>query len=76
MSEKPYRRTREEVIKSMYTYKSTEEAYGIVPDSFEVIYNWYIDGFNSIEKLEALFDIEDLYDMDIDLKIYPRLALN
>ena len=72
MSEKPYRMTREDVIKSMYTYKSTEEAYGIVPDNFEVIDNWYIEGWNSIEKLEAIFDIEDLYDMDLDLKIYPK----
>jgi len=72
MSEKPYRMTREDVIKSMYTYKSTEEAYGIVPDSFELIDNWYIEGWNSIEKLEAIFDIEDLYDMDLDLKIYPK----
>jgi acyl carrier protein len=64
--------TREEDIKSMYHYKSTEEEQTVIPETLELIDNWYIDGFDSIEKLEAMFDVEDLYDMDIDLKIYPR----
>ena len=64
--------TREEAIRSMYHYKSTEEEHLAIPHSFEIIDNWYIDGFDSIEKLEAMFDIEDLYDMDIELKIYPK----
>ena len=63
---------REEAIKSMYHYKSTEEEQTIVSDTFELIDNWYIDGFKSVETLGALFDIEDLYDMDIELKIYPK----
>jgi len=63
--------TREDAIKSMYHYKSTEEHLAI-PNSFVIIDNWYIDGFESVEKLEAMFDIEDLYDMDIELKIYPK----
>ncbi len=66
--------TREDAIKSMYHYKSTEEEQTIIPDTFELIDNWYIDGFDSVEKLEAMFDVEDLYDMDIDLKIYPKDA--
>ena len=64
--------TREEAIKSMYHYKSTEEEHLAIPETFEIIYNWYIDGFDSIEKLEAMFDVEDLYDMDLELKIYPK----
>ena len=64
--------TREDAIKSMYHYKSTEEEHLAIPHSFEIIDNWYIDGFESVEKLEAMFEIEDLYDMDIDLKIYPK----
>ena len=63
---------REEAIKSMYHYKSTEEEQTIVSDTFELIDNWYIDGFKSVETLGSLFDIEDLYDMDIELKIYPK----
>ena len=63
---------RLEIIKSMYNYKGTEENQNIVLGTFEIIDNWYIDGFESIEKLEIIFDIEDLYDLDIDLKIYPK----
>jgi len=68
--------TREDAIKSMYHYKSTEEEHLAIPHSFEIIDNWYIDGFTSIEKLEAMFNIEDLYDMDIELKIYPKDIVN
>jgi len=64
--------TREDAIKSMYHYKSTEEEQTIIPDTFELIDNWYIDGFKSVDELEKLFDVEDLYDMDIELKIYPK----
>ena len=64
--------TREDVIKSMYQYQAIEDDQAVIPETFELIDNWYIEGFPSIEKLDALFDIEDLYDMDIDLKIYPK----
>ena len=64
--------TRENAIKSMYQYKAIEDDQTVVPYTFELIDNWYIEGWDSIEKLEALFDVEDLYDMDIDLKIYPK----
>jgi hypothetical protein len=64
--------TREDVIKSMYQYKAIEDDQAVIPETFELIDNWYIEGFSSIEKLDTLFDIEDLYDMDIDLKIYPK----
>jgi acyl carrier protein len=64
--------TREEAIKSMYQYKATEDDQTVVPHTFELIDNWYIEGWDSIEKLEAIFNVEDLYDMDIDLKIYPK----
>ncbi len=37
--------TREEVIKAMYQYEATEEDMLVVPDSQEVIHNWYIVGF-------------------------------
>ena len=63
---------RKDAIRSMYHYKSTEEEHLAIPHSFEIIDNWYIDGFESVEKLEAMFDVEDLYDMDIELKIYPK----
>ena len=66
--------TREDVIKSMYQYKAIEDDQAVIPQTFELIDNWYIEGFPSIEKLDTLFDIEDLYDMDIDLKIYPKDA--
>jgi len=52
--------TREEAIKSMYQYKATEDDQTVVPYTFELIYNWYIEGWDSIEKLETMFDIEDL----------------
>ena len=68
--------TRGNAIKSMYHYKSTEEEHLAIPHSFEIIDNWYIDGFESVEKLEAMFDVEDLYDMDIELKIYPKDIVN
>ena len=64
--------TREDVIKSMYQYQAIEDDQAVIPETFELIDNWYIEGFPSIEKLDVLFDIEDLYDMDIDLKIYPK----
>jgi len=64
--------TREKAIKSLYHYKATEDDQTVVPHTFELIDNWYIEGWDSIEKLEAIFDVEDLYDMDIDLKIYPK----
>ena len=61
-----------------YLYNAEGRQLGIPSDkdSFEIIDNWYIDGFDSIEKLEAMFDVEDLYDMDIELKIYPKDAFN
>ena len=68
--------TRENAIKSMYQYKATEDDQTVVPCTFELIDNWYIEGWDSIEKLEALFDVEDLYDMNIDLKIYPKDAFS
>ena len=64
--------TREEAIKSMYQYQAIEDDQTVVPHTFELIDNWYIEGWDSIEKLEAVFELEDLYDMDIDLKIYPK----
>jgi hypothetical protein len=64
--------TREEAIKSMYHYKSTEEEQTVIPETLELIDNWYVDGFDTIEKLETMFNVEDIYDMDIDLKIYPK----
>ena len=53
--------TREDAIKSMYHYKSTEEEHLAIPHSFEIIDNWYIDGFESVEKLEAMFEILSFY---------------
>ncbi len=32
-----------------------EEEYLTIPNSLEITYDLYIDGFDSIEKLEALF---------------------
>jgi len=49
--------TREEAIKSMYQYKATEDDQTVVPHTFELIDNWYIEGWDSIEKLEAMFDV-------------------
>jgi len=63
---------RAEAIKSMYQYHATEEEQTIIPETFELIDNWYVEGFPSIEKLEAVFDVEDVYDMDIDFKVYPK----
>ena len=63
---------REEVIRKMYQYKAEEDDMAIVPDTLEVIDNWYVFGFDTVENLEKVFDIEDVYDMDIDVKFYPK----
>ena len=64
--------TRKDVIKAMYQFEATEEDMMVVPDSQEVIHNWYIIAFPEIEALEKLFDIEDLYDAEPSYKVYVK----
>ena len=64
--------TRKEVIRSMYHYHSKEEYIAVVPGTAEIIDNWYVEGYEMVEKLEKVFDIEDVYDNDLNLKIFIK----
>jgi len=60
---------RTNTIRKMYDYNATEAKSSMVPSTKEEIGNWYIVGFPKIEDLERVFNIEDVYDLDIDYKI-------
>lgn len=62
---------RLEAIKSMYNHEAIEEDVIMLEDG-EIIDNWYILGFQKIEDLEQNFNIEDLYDLDLDAKVYIK----
>lgn len=58
-------------IKKMYNHEAIEEDVIMLEDG-EIIDNWYILGFQRIEDLETNFNIEDLYDLDLDAKLYIK----
>jgi len=62
---------RLEAIRSMYNYEAKEEDVIMLEDG-EIIDNWYIIKFPNVEELGSRFDIEDLYDLDLDAKVYIK----
>ena len=68
--EKRYSSNRIKTIRSMYDYQGKVAKTGIVQNTGEKIFSWYVCGFDTVEKLEDIFDVEDLYDMDIDFKVF------
>lgn len=61
---------RAKVIREMYDYKGNNSRKAFVPNTKEEIYNWYIVGFESLDKLEEMFNLADLYDAESAYKIY------
>jgi hypothetical protein len=61
---------RLKTIRSMYDYQGKVAKIGVVQNTGEKILSWYVHGFDTVEKVENIFALEDIYEMDIDLKVY------
>jgi len=63
-------------IIKMYQYDALEEDHLMLSETMEVIYNWYIIGIPTVERLIELIDMKDIpkiYDSNfIDLKIFIK----
>ena len=67
---KKYSDNRIKIIRSMYDYQGKVAKTGVVQNTGERIHSWYVHGFDTVEKIENVFVLEDIYDMDIDFKVY------
>jgi hypothetical protein len=67
---KKYSSNRTKTIRSMYDYQGKVAKIGVVQNTGEKILSWYVHGFDTVEKVENVFALEDIYDMDIDFKVY------
>ena len=67
---KQYASNRIKTIRSMYDYQGKVAKTGVVQNTGEKIYSWYVSGFDTVEKVENVFALEDIYDIDIDCKVY------